>query len=412
MNKDYEVLKMLGSQLADIAAKPEQAEKKHMWRRLNGLSPVRPMVCMDQLPWHELNVDETLALQCEDPFLRTIEQHIRRTVYKWRNFPADMVVEDYIAVPKTVHGLNYGLKIMEETLATDQDNDVISHRFIDQCETEEALNAIAPDQIMVDEALDASRLALCQDIFKDIMDVKLTGIGIHSGVWDRISQARPIESILYDIADRPEFLAMIAEKFRDLTMSTIDQCEALGLLDAYKPLIHCTGAYVDELPPADFNPARPMAKDCWTFGMAQMFSTVGPDTHEELEIDIMKPLYERFGLVYYGCCEPLENKIQIIRKIKNVRKISVSPWANIEKSAERIGKDFVFSGKAHPAFIAMGALEEDNVRKQVSQMLEACKRNGTPLEIVLKDVSTVAHNPHVLVQWEKMIMDMVQKFNY
>ena len=409
MSKDTEILKELGERLAKIAALPIHEEKKKMWRKHNGLQNTRPMVCLDQLPWHELNIDDELTLLCEDEFLRSVEKDIRKTLYRWKRFPADMVVESRVDVPKTVKGLNYGLIVVEETLATDAENDVVSHKYIDQCETEEALSMIKPDVITVDPALDQEHLEICNAIFKDIIPVRLSGVSIHSGVWDRISQARPVNTILMDIIDRPDFTKLVAEKFLALTMSTVDQCEALGILDPYDPLVHCTGSYVDDLPSSEYDPNKPLAKDCWSFAMAQMFSTVSPAMHDELEIDIMRPLFERFGLMYYGCCEPLDQKINIIKKIKNVRKISISPWAKINESAQQLAGQYVFSGKAHPVHVTLGVLDEVEAKKQAVEMMQACKRNHTPCEIILKDVSTVSGKPEVLSQWEKLIMSLVEE---
>jgi hypothetical protein len=239
--------------------------------------------------------------------------------------------------------------------------------------------------------------------------VRLSGVVFHAGIWDRIAQARSVESILYDIIDRPDFIVKVAEKFLSLSMSTLDQCEELGLLDAGEQLIHCSGAYTNELPTKDYDPDKTKAKDCWAFAMAQIFATVGPWHHEMLEIDIMKPLFERFGLLYYGCCEALHQKIDIIRKISNVRKISISPWADFDVSAYKISGDYVFSGKAHPAYIASGDLQTESAAKQIKHMIDACKTNNTPCEIILKDVSTVSGKPQVLTQWEKLTMDLVNR---
>lgn len=54
-------------------------------------------------------------------------------------------------------------------------------------------------------------------------------------------------------------------------------------------------------------------------------SEVSPAMHEEFELEYMMPIFERFGAVYYGCCEPLHLKTEMIRKYPNVRKISMSP---------------------------------------------------------------------------------------
>jgi hypothetical protein len=139
--------------------------------------------------------------------------------------------------------------------------------------------------------------------------------------------------------------------------------------------------------------------------MAQIFSTVSPAMHEEFEIDLVRPLYERFGLLYYGCCEPLSDRIDIVRKIKNVRKISISPWASIERGAEGIGKEYVLSLKSNPSFIAVNVFEERQIRAQIEKAVAACRRNGTPLEIILKDVSTVSGRIEFLDRWNQVAME-------
>ena len=57
-------------------------------------------------------------------------------------------------------------------------------------------------------------------------------------------------------------------------------------------------------------------------------------------------------MVYYGCCDPLDGKMNEVRMIPNVRKISMSPWVNEERGATEIGCDFVYSRKPNPAFLA------------------------------------------------------------
>ena len=405
MQKDTAYLRDLGKRLAEIAALPIQQEKKNLWTASNDLTPVRPMVYMDQLPWHEINRSEEMTMRIEDPFLRSVEETVLRLIYRWEHFPCDMVVENRIDIPKTVHNLNYGIEIVDDVLYTDEKNDIVSHKYADQLETAEQVDALHLDEIWVDEQLDMEHLEMCSEIFHDIMPVRLSGEQIHSGIWDRIAQMRSVEKVLWDLVDRPEHITAIVKKFVDLTMDTVSRCEDLGILDAELQYVHCTGAYTKDIPAPDADLSKPKAKDCWSFGMSQIFATVSPAMHEEFEIDLVRPLYERFGLLYYGCCEPLDGKIDIIRKLKNVRKISISPWADSERGSEKIGKDYVLSLKANPAFIAVGAFEEEQIRNQIAVAASACKRNGTPLEIILKDVSTVSNRLEFLDMWYKVAME-------
>jgi hypothetical protein len=409
MKQDYIILRELGKKVAEIANLPVQKEKKELWTANNGLNPVRPMVYIDQLPWNEINTSSEMQLVCGDPFHRLIEQRLRETVYRWNHFPCDMVVENRIDIPHQIEGLCYGMHIKEHIAKTDETNGIVSHEYIDQVATEEELAALKYDSIQVDRELDRVHLDLCNDIFKDVLPVRFEGVQIHLGVWDRIAQMRSVEKILWDIVDHPEFTEKIVRKFMEITMSTIDQCESLGLLDEQLQYVHCTGAYTNDLPKDGMEDGKPKSRNVWAFGMSQIFSTVSPETHEMYDIDLLLPMYERFGLIYYGCCEPLERKINIIRKIKNVRKISVSPWANIDMCADGIGSDYVFSCKCNPAFIATGIPDEQAIYAQLNAAIEACRRNNTPLEIILKDVSTVGYKLDLIDKWNTIAMNLVMK---
>jgi len=80
------------------------------WKRLNGLKPVRPMVMIDQIPWHEMNVDDELTLRCEAPFLRELEWGMRAALYKWKHFSADMAFYPFLQVPKAYSSTGIGVE--------------------------------------------------------------------------------------------------------------------------------------------------------------------------------------------------------------------------------------------------------------------------------------------------------------
>ena len=190
--------------------------------------------------------------------------------------------------------------------------------------------------------------------------------------------------------------------------SMVDQLESKGLFceARFQTIIHCTGAYTDELPAAGYDPEKPRCKDLWTAGLAQMFSMVSPKMHQEFELDYMNPLFERFGLVYYGCCDPLDNKIDIVKKIPNLRKVSVSPWASPERSAEGLGREYVFSSKPNPSYLAGTDFDETVVKNELTHIRQVCDKHGSPLELILKDISTVKYDAARLFKWADIAMDV------
>ena len=142
--------------------------------------------------------------------------------------------------------------------------------------------------------------------------------------------------------------------------------------------------------------------------MAQMFSTVSPEMLDEFEIELCMPLFKRFGLVYYGCCEPLDKKMAQVRKIPHLRKVSMSPWVDEELGAAKIKGDYVFSRKPNPALLAWPEFNEQAVREHVQASVDACARHGCPLELLLKDISTVKYEPKRLFEWARIAMEVVQ----
>lgn len=412
MNRnDVKILRELGKKVAEASALDINAETIAMWKRLNALKPVRPLIMLDQLPWNELNDTGELTLHCADDFLKSIECDLRQRLYKFHHFRGDMVMPNSVEVPKLVY--TQELRFEEHTLATDASNSVVSHVYTDMIPDEEALDRIPMPVVTVDEAGDRKRLEIAGSIFEGILVPRLVGptwnYSMYGGMWDQITVRRGAEKVLYDIIDRPEFSHKVIAKFVKMTSSVVDQYEALGLFDADAPLVHCTGAYTDELPSKQYDGKNAKARDVWIFGLAQVFSTISPAMHDEFEIEPMKPLLERFGLVYYGCCDPMDRKIDIVRKIKNVRKISMSPWADAERGAAQIAGDFVFSAKPNPAFVATDHFDETLVRKELKHIVATCRKYKTPCELIFKDISTVKYQPQRLTIWEQIAKEVANE---
>ena len=142
-------------------------------------------------------------------------------------------------------------------------------------------------------------------------------------------------------------------------------------------------------------------------GLAQMFSTVSPAMFEEFEVRYVQRLFEPFGLVYYGCCDPLDGKMAQVRKIPHVRKVSMSPWVNQERGAREIRGDFVFSRKPNPAFLAWDVFDAEAVKQDLETTRDICRQYGCPLELILKDISTVRYEPQRLHIWYETAMEVV-----
>jgi len=406
--KDKKILRELASLVAEIAALDVQEINRKNWRALYGLKMEKPMLSIDQICWHELANQEELVLQCEDPFARSLENNLRMTIYRWKHFPCDMVVKPYYGLSKIVTNTGIGVQTVNQDES--EHAGAQSHLYVDGIPDEEALEKLRPPVITYEKEKSEAAKANAEEYFGDILPVKLVGNLLWEAIWDRITFWRGAEVVLYDLADRPEFLHAIMQKLCAFEQRTIDQYEAQNLFQAEGAHCHCLETYCDELPKTGYDPEHVRAMDCWVSGAAQIFSEVSPAMHDEFEIEYLKPIYERFGLVNYGCCEPLHHKIDIIKKIQNVRAISMSPWANVDIGAEAIGADYVMARKPSPSYVAFEQMDDEAIRKEIRHTLTACRRNNTPVLFVLKDITTINNDPARLDRWYRIAKEEIDNF--
>jgi hypothetical protein len=406
---DLGVLRRLAREVADIAALPAQSEAIARWKALNGLRPVRPLVLIDEIPWHEMDVDGELALRTEGDTARVFERALRQTLYRWRHLPADMVVEAAIDVPKVIRGSGFGIDRDESTVTLDQHSEIVSHEYHDQLADEGAVDRIHAPEVELDEGATALIEARAHEAFDGILEVRMQGWSPSFELWDDIVHWRGAQTVLFDLAARPEHMHAIASRYTDARLAMLDQLEAKGLLGRDQRLVHCTGAWSDELPAAGYDRERPRAIDTWTYGMAQILLSASPAMLEEFELPYASRWYERFGLAYHGCCEPLHDRLHLVRRLPNVRKVSMSPWADVEVGAAGIGPDYVFSWKPNPNVFAVDGWDPDAIERQIGHVVDVCAEAGCPLEITMKDISTVRHRPQRLWEWADIAMRTVQR---
>jgi hypothetical protein len=405
---DINIIRDLAARVAEIAALPVQEEKRNLWRKLNALKPERPMVMIDQVCWNEMNIDDELTLRCVDQECREYEQLLRRILFQWKHFAVDMVIEPFIRIPLAIQNRGFGIQVLEDTALTDSTNDVISHLYQNQFQTEQDLEKIRAPEIKHDSQETQRRLDLAHELFDGLLDLMPWGVDPYLSLWDPITTWMGVEDALYALVDRPDYIHRLLSCMTDGYLRMLDHLEEQGLLCGPQSLIHCTGAYTDELPAAGYNPQKPRTKDLWMFGLAQVLGTVSPNMFEAFEVDYTSRICERFGLVYYGCCDPLHDRMEQVRMIPNVRKVSMSPWVDEERGAEAIGRDFVYSRKPNPVYVAMTSFDAESVQEDLATTRKICENYGCPFELILKDISTVRYHPGRLSEWAEIAMRLVK----
>jgi len=411
--RDTDVLRRLASELAEIAALPIHQANARRWRNLNDLQSERPMVWINEICWHEMNVDDELTLVTEHPWAQDQERDLRRTLYQWRHLPGDMIIDDYLACPLAIHSTDFGIIEDVDIARTDDASDVVSRHFNVQIHDFDDLKKIKMPVVTHNETATEFRYQAMCEVYDGIMPVTKVGqTHIWFTPWDYLIRWWGIERAMMDLIERPDLVHAAVDRMVDAWMVELDQFEAMNLLslDCNNTRVGSGGyGYTSQLPNEPFKPNHVLPKNMWGCSNAQIFSEVSPQMHWEFAMEHDLRWLERWGLTYYGCCEPLDGKIEILRRIPNLRKISVSPWCNTARAIEGIGRDYVMSRKPNPAILAEDGWDPGRARAEIRAFLEAAR--GCHVELIMKDISTVRYQPRRLWEWARITMEVAGEFS-
>jgi hypothetical protein len=405
------VLRNLAEKKAEISSLPVQQEKIDLWERLNGLGETRPLVWINEVPWHEMNVDGELTLTTKGEFARFLETRLRRSVYQWKHMPVDMVVEQTIPCYYRIYDSGFGISENVDIATTDESSDIYSRHFIRQITDYDDLDKIRMPEVVFDEETTEKKYRCMVDIFDGVLTVEKKGIpGFWFAPWDELIRWWGVQDAMVDLVDRPDLVHRVMERLTEAYLAGLDQYEKGRLLS----LNNCNYrigsgglGYTDELPQEGFDEKNIRTADLWGSGAAQIFSSVSPRMHEEFALQYEIRWMKRFGLNYYGCCEPLDRKVGILEKIPNLRKISMSPWVDLERAAQNMGRAYVVSWKPSPDIFVRGAWDPDAVRGALARDLKKLK--GCVVEIIMKDVSSVEYQPQKLWEWARIAVEEAEK---
>ncbi len=402
---EREVLRSLAKEVAEIAARPEMALKAKKWQKVNDLQSDDPLVFIDpENGWNEMILQSTL--QCENPLLRVWEMSLRKEIY-WANIlKDDKVVEPYFNVPYSYEESGWGL--IETVYGNPEEGEAYMWDPPIK-DYEEDFPKLKFPEITVNYEETNKVLNLAEELFGDILTVRLRGVWWWTlgMTWDFI-KLRGLTNLMMDMYDYPDKVHQLMAFLRDGTLKKVDFLEKNNLLT-----LNTEGTYVGsggfgwttQLPQADYSSAKTRTIDMWGFAESQETSGCSPEMFAEFILPYQKSILERFGLNCYGCCEPINLRWKYVKTIPRLRRVSVSPWADKQQMAEYLGKDYLLSIKPQPTPLARKIIDEDAVRSELKEALQAVK--GLNAEFIMKDNHTLGGNPDNASRWVEIAREEI-----
>jgi len=394
-SSDRNILRDLTKQYCEVCADPVQTERRDLWRRHNSLQPTRPLIYVRAFAWGEMPQAECF---CQEPFFRGYENMLRQRLF-WASLDDDSIFESWLTLPAVLKCYGWGVNVQR----THSDEAGGAYKTDCPLKTLDDIDKLRRPWHEVDEAATAAAYEKLAEAVGDIIGIDVDRAPAYR-MWSGdlatdLGHLRGIENFMLDMLDNPQGLHRLVKFLADGVAKTHAEAEAAGdwALSAHQ---NQAMPYALELEdPAPNRRAIPR-RQLWAYMAAQELTAVSPEMHDEFLLQYQLPILKQFGLVAYGCCEDLTRKIDILRQIPNLRRIAVSPFANVAKCAEQIGKDYVLSYRPSPADMVSYGFEPERIRSILQRDLAACR--GCHVDITLKDVETVGRDSQRVRNWVKI----------
>lgn len=408
---DRDVLRRLGERKRSLADHPVNQERRRAWYALDdGGTDARVMVLAEHggIRDRELPQPDSL-LECTDPWARGIEKGLRSELYRFDTLQDDYVIEPFINTNWQVALGNYGVAaVMHDGSDAEHMGSRVWEAPIKDLDRD--FGALRPRVFRVDREATACTQAQLESVFAGILPVRRRGgfywtMGL---TWPAI-ELIGLEGLMMAMYDNPDGLHRLMAFLRDDHLALIRWLEAEGLYSLNNENDYIGSGsmgYTRALPHAPVVGAI-QARDLWGLLESQETVGVGPLQFEEFIFPYQAAVGAQFGRTYYGCCEPVHSRWHILKRLPNLARVSISPWADQAFMAAALGDQYVFSRKPNPTQISTDIFDEAAIRADLRETLAITR--GCRVELLMKDVHTLHNEPQRLPRWVQLAREEAER---
>ena len=422
--QDRQILRALAAKWRETAELPVMLQRKRLWKAVHDLRAERPVILVETA-WIDGYVADS-ELRCQDPFLRTVEKNMRIALRQAEERGDDLVLDPYYRLGWKMRLSDYGVPV--EIHAPMGKEKSIAYTFSFPIATPEDVDKLRARTFAVDRDTTRQLKETLEDVIGDVLpvvvgnydpfayefdlgefgDLGFTGNYFFGLTW-QLYRFIGNAGLLYWVYDAPEAIHKLMSYLLEDRLRLFDFFEQEGLLDRNTDSQMAgprSYGYVSDLPgPEKHGPVR--LKDLWAWAESQESEGISPAMYKEFVLPYLAKLSEKFGLIYYGCCERVDDRLEmIIEAIPNLRSVSVSGWSDLAKTAQILGKKYVYSRKPTPAYISGPHPEWDLLEKDMRETYAAAR--DCNLEILFRDVYTTCGDRSRLRRWVDMTKAIFQ----
>jgi hypothetical protein len=410
---ERDLLRRLAARKVELAAGATNQERKRAWYALDsGAADRRPMILAEIAGVRdERRPLSDSVLQCQSEFARRLEWGLRFELYQYDVLQDDHVLEPWHNVGWHVTTSNYGVTAV---VHRSEDQSRMGSKRWDPpiVDLDRDFAKLKPRTYSVDRAATAAEVEATEDVFRGILPVRIRRsfwwtLGMTIVAIDLIG----LDNLMVYMYDNPDGLHRLMRFLHDDHLAYARWLESEGLLCLNNENDYIGSGsmgYTHDLPRPGAPTGRVRLCDQWVLLESQETVGVGPNQFAEFIYPYQASLAQYFGKVYYGCCEPVSGRWEVLKCLPNLARVSVSPWADQSVMGAGCSDRLVFSRKPNPTLISTEHFDEAAILADLRQTLTAGAQGR--LEIIMKDVHTLNNEPDRLTRWVALARQAVREW--
>lgn len=387
--KEKSFLRELAKKQREYANKPIMQERARLWKLHNLLKGERPMVVMEEGTF----LGEILPrLQCESLPARQIESQLLHNICIHELIGDDKVIPDTFKI-----GIYMGAKFLgvspQKTYAEDGVGyhiDPVIHNL------EDDMHILSASEFFYDKDGVLAFTDVVNDTIGDILPVQHENDYNRWGfcMTQKVVDLMGMDNMFCAMMTEPETFHKLMRMITDELIKSLRWQEENGLLKLNNQNDYMGSGsfcFTDELPQSDFN-GYVRSIDTWGHINSQESVGMSPKMFHEMLYPYYEEMAAQFGLVYYGCCEPVHEYWDSLCNLPNLRKISISSWCDEQLMAERLyGGSVIYSRKPSANFLGVNKeLDEPAFTENIKTTANLVK--NFKAEIIFRDIYKLSGN--------------------
>ena len=394
--QDREILREVAKKQLELANKESNKERIKLWYKHNALQGDRPMIHLEMWTFAQEILPQ--RLKCTGAFAKQVETMLYCNFLNQELFDDDRVTPDYFPLNYDTNFELFSIKINKQNATDAEGNQSVGHHFESIVEDlEDDYDKLKETTYGVDLETTEKKKKAIEEAIGDILPVKLQMDCLYSVPTQMLVHFMSMENMMFAMYDYPELFKEMMGRIADDTLAYYRMLEEKRLImptTSFESVGQGTWSFTNELPSWDEWEKRPFTtKDVWGFMDSQETVGISPAMYEEFIFPCYKKISEQYGLLSYGCCEPVDPIWDnCISKLTNLRKVSISPWCKEEVMGEKLkGSKVIYHRKPSPNFLGVDpVLDEAAFREHIRKSLYAAR--GCKMEITQRDVYTIHNN--------------------